>query len=176
MVSDIIRNMPSLDNDTTINLEFPDHVPRVRLRPKFGDVNLRRLVQKVPKQPKVGNRFETFRSGLLNHQETEWYLRQSKERRKKGTRAFGRISPCSPFPAMVTTVNPLDTRTGPFIHPYEDRVLSLEECKMAQAFPSNHVLIGSLAKQLKQIGNAVAWPVGVVLGRTIAESWRKAIS
>ena len=174
-VSQAIREFPKLDNDTVVNLTLPDHIPLKRLLPKFGEINLRALIQKVPKPPSVGNLFETFRQGLLNHLETQWFLSLHKAKRKKGTKCLGRINPDRLFPAVVTTVNPLDFMSGPFIHPYEDRIMSLEELKIPHGCLS-YVFIGALAKQFKQLGNTVARPVGVVLGLSFAESWHTAIS
>jgi hypothetical protein len=66
--------LPRFNNDTIINLTYLDYIPLKRLLPKFGRVNLRTLVTKVPKRPAVGNLFETFRLGRLDRQETQWFL------------------------------------------------------------------------------------------------------
>ena len=171
-VADAIKGLPVVDNDTTINLELPDHIPIKRLLGS-GDVSLRKLVQRLPKPPAVGNLYELFRLGLLDHRETQWYKGLHDEKREKGRkRVLRRINPMSVFPAMVANINPLDTRSGPFVHPFEDRVISLEELRIAQGFTSEDVMIGPLAKCVKQGGNAVNRKVAVVLGRSIAKSWR----
>lgn len=169
-VSQAIRALPRLGNDTIINLTHPDHIPLKRLLPEFGKVNLRALITKVPKPPALGNLFETFRLGRLDHRETRWLLSLHKAKRQKGTKAFGRINPDGPFPAIVTTVNPLDIMSGPFLHFDQDRVMSLHEVMIAQG-AADDVIIGSLAKQLRQTGNAVARPVGFAIGLSLGESW-----
>ncbi len=51
-----------------------------------------------------------------------------------------------------------------FVHPYQDRHLTIRECARLQQFPDNFVFCGSQAEKIQMIGNAV--PLG--LGRRIA--------
>jgi site-specific DNA-cytosine methylase len=170
-VSDAIKGLPEIDNDTIINIVKPDHIPLKRLQPEFGVVNLRSLVQKIPTSPPAMNLYKTNQLGLLSHTEIEWYLSQSDERRRKGSKSLGRVDPNRPFPTVVTTINEMCSRSGAVVHPFEDRLMSLEEYKIAQGYLEDDVLIGPLNQQFKQVGNAVARPVAVVLGLVMAESW-----
>jgi site-specific DNA-cytosine methylase len=170
-VSDAVKGLPEINNDTIINIVKPDHIPLKRLQPEFGVVNLRSLVQKIPTSPPAMNLYKTNQLGLLSHTEIEWYLSQSNERRWKGSKSLSRVDPNRPFPTVVTTIKEMCSRSGNVIHPFEDRIMSLEEYKIAQGFLEDDVIIGPLNQQLRQVGNAVARPVAVALGLVIVESW-----
>jgi len=45
--------------------------------------------------------------------------------------------------------------TREFIHPSEDRSLTIRECAKLQTFPDDFEFCGSAADQIKQIGNAI---------------------
>ncbi len=45
--------------------------------------------------------------------------------------------------------------TREFVHPKEDRLLTLRECARLQTFPDEFVFGGSAASRIQQIGNAV---------------------
>ena len=52
-----------------------------------------------------------------------------------------------------------------FVHPTEDRLLTLRECARLQTFPDGFVFAGSAASRIQQIGNAIP----PLLARTVAE-------
>jgi DNA (cytosine-5)-methyltransferase 1 len=54
-----------------------------------------------------------------------------------------------------------------FVHPVENRFLTLRECARLQTFPDEFVFCGSWADQAVQIGNAVPPLLGEVLGRSL---------
>jgi DNA (cytosine-5)-methyltransferase 1 len=55
--------------------------------------------------------------------------------------------------------------TREFVHPVENRLLTLRECARLQTFPDWFVFVGSAAGRIQQIGNAIP----PMLARTIAE-------
>ena len=55
--------------------------------------------------------------------------------------------------------------TREFVHPTEDRLLTLRECARLQTFPDSFVFAGSSASRIQQIGNAIP----PILARTVAE-------
>lgn len=57
-----------------------------------------------------------------------------------------------------------------FIHPTEDRILSIEECKILQGFSDSWKLAGSTRDKYRQLGNAVPVPVAYEAARTARES------
>lgn len=74
-------------------------------------------------------------------------------------------------PAGIRRLNggePSKTITGgarsEFIHPSENRYLTLRECARIQTFPDNFIFCGTLAEQGQQIGNAVPPRLGFLIG------------
>lgn len=55
--------------------------------------------------------------------------------------------------------------TREFVHPKEDRLLTLRECARLQTFPDSFTFVGSAASRIQQIGNAIP----PMLARTVAE-------
>ena len=93
-----------------------------------------------------------------------------KLRKKYGTglgarTRFGRLRWDGRFSTILTSPDPY---WGAFIHPEQDRVISVRETARAQTFPDEFEFCGPLTSQYRQIGNAV--PVD------LAEAVAKAIS
>lgn len=65
------------------------------------------------------------------------------------------------------------TRTE-FVHPLEDRYMTLRECARVQTFPDDFEFVGSQADQALLIGNAVPPMLGEVIGRHLIESLARA--
>lgn len=78
---------------------------------------------------------------------------------------YRRLSYDHPSPAV-------DTRFGEpryFIHPEEDRGLTVREAARIQGFPDNFVFHGSRQQQYRLVGNAVPPPIGRWLAQQIKE-------
>ena len=75
-----------------------------------------------------------------------------------------RIAWDKPCPTLVTAPTMPATLLG---HPTEDRVLSVEEYKAVQGFPTDWFIAGRTADVYRQIGNAVPVQLGETIGRTI---------
>jgi len=71
-------------------------------------------------------------------------------------RNFVRLNPWKPAPTVMGSVR--------FVHPFEDRVLTVREQARLMGFPDNHVFFGPKDSQFNQIGEAVPPP----LARAIA--------
>src|SRR5258706_14860618 len=54
-----------------------------------------------------------------------------------------------------------------FIHPTEDRPLTVRECARIQTFPDNFVFVGSRRDRAQQIGNAVPPDFAAAIARTL---------
>ncbi|MGL5125653.1 MAG: DNA cytosine methyltransferase [Fusobacteriaceae bacterium] len=63
------------------------------------------------------------------------------------------------------------TATSPEIHINRHRRLSVRECAILQTFPDNHIFLGSLNSQYRQVGNAVP----VQLAKKIAHEIKKTL-
>jgi DNA (cytosine-5)-methyltransferase 1 len=55
--------------------------------------------------------------------------------------------------------------TREFVHPTEDRLLTLRECARLQTFRDSFEFVGSAASRIKQVGNAIP----PMLARAVAE-------
>lgn len=91
-------------------------------------------------------------------------------RRSDHTKRYGRLDPNGISSTILTKCDP---HWGAFIHPSQDRVLTVREAARIQSFPDHVVFHGALAEQYEQVGNAVpplfARALGEALGR-----WKKA--
>ncbi len=83
------------------------------------------------------------------------------------TGTYGRIHLNRPAPTMTTRCT--TPSCGSFIHPTENRGLSLREAATLQTFPTNYQWSGGYDSVERQIGNAVpVWMAGA-LGRAVAD-------
>jgi DNA (cytosine-5)-methyltransferase 1 len=71
------------------------------------------------------------------------------------------------FPAVTLT----NIRKSMFIHPYEDRLLTVREGARIQSFPDYMVFEGNLGSQQQQIGNAVPPLLGYVIAKKLLEDY-----
>ncbi|GAA5513093.1 putative BsuMI modification methylase subunit YdiO [Deinococcus carri] len=83
---------------------------------------------------------------------------------------YGRIDPDAPSPTMTTQF--YNIGTGRFVHPTQDRGLSLREGALLQTFPRGYEFVEpgdevKFKRQGRQIGNAVPPVLGQVIGRSI---------
>ncbi len=62
-----------------------------------------------------------------------------------------------------------------FVHPTQDRFLTLRECARIQTFPDDFVFAGSAADQALLIGNAVPPAFAEQIGRQLAEQMRAGV-
>ena len=81
---------------------------------------------------------------------------------------FGRMAWDLPVPTITTRC--ADVQCGRFIHPQQDRGISLREAATLRTFPDDYRFYGSsLQENARQIGNAVPVRLTQVLGRAIVE-------
>ena len=61
--------------------------------------------------------------------------------------------------------------TREFVHPAEDRLLTLRECARLQTFPDSFEFAGSVASRIQQIGNAIPPMLARAVGEHIAHEY-----
>jgi DNA (cytosine-5)-methyltransferase 1 len=61
-----------------------------------------------------------------------------------------------------------------FLHPGEDRGLTIRECARIQTFPDDFVFWGTVSEQIQMIGNAVPPLLATVVGRALREGLERA--
>ncbi|KAJ8774118.1 hypothetical protein K2173_009549 [Erythroxylum novogranatense] len=74
---------------------------------------------------------------------------------------------------VSTIVTYPDLHSQAVIHPEQDRVLTMRECARLQGFPDYYRFSGTVKERYRQIGNAVAVPVGRALGYCLGMAFRK---
>lgn len=82
-------------------------------------------------------------------------LRRAKERNGKAIYedVYGRLH--WDKPAITITAYARNPASGRFVHPEQDRGLTVREAAILQGFPKNYDILGSLDERFRQIGNAV---------------------
>jgi DNA (cytosine-5)-methyltransferase 1 len=73
-------------------------------------------------------------------------------RRSDHTKRYGRLDPKGQFCTILTKA---DLHWGAYIHPEQDRTLTVRECARAQSFPDRFRFYGPRGEQYRQVGNAV---------------------
>jgi len=84
-------------------------------------------------------------------------------KRSDHTKRYGRMRPDG---LSCTVLTKCDVHWGAYIHPYQDRAISVREAARIQSFPDTFVFQGSRTEQYIQVGNAVP----PLLGKCIAEA------
>lgn len=89
---------------------------------------------------------------------------------RRGGAPFGirRLMPDQPCKAITSGAR------SEFIHPYEDRNLTIRELARIQTFPDDFMFTGSTAQQEQLIGNAVPPHLAVALARNLASDLQTA--
>jgi DNA (cytosine-5)-methyltransferase 1 len=89
--------------------------------------------------------------------------------RKDHTRRFRRMTWEGVPRSVITRFR--DPKSGEYIHPEQDRTITIREAARLQAFPDWFVFEGTITSQYEQVGNAVP----TLLAKAMATEVRKAI-
>lgn len=147
-VSDAIRRFPVLEHGE-LNDHYKNHIAR-QLPPHHL-----RIVKAVPSDG--GSRADVRDTSIL--------LKCHQENPKAHRDVFGRMAWERPAPTL--TCRCTDVYCGRFIHPEQDRGISVREAAAIQTFEDDYEFFGgSILEQARQIGNAVP----VLLANRLAES------
>jgi DNA (cytosine-5)-methyltransferase 1 len=97
--------------------------------------------------------------------------------KRSATSIYGRIDPSSPAPTMTTRCT--TPSCGRFVHPTQDRGLTLREAALLQTFPIDYAFEGNHGEVERQIGNAVppklARGLGLILKRLLHSDANKTV-
>lgn len=129
-----------------------NHISR-KLKP-----HLKRIVQAVPKNG--GNRGQIQDTSILLacHQKNPHVHKD----------VFGRMAWDKPAPTL--TCRCADVYCGRFIHPVQDRGISLREAALLQTFPKRYKFYGNFMHISKQIGNAVPVRLAEKIGKQVLKA------
>jgi DNA-cytosine methyltransferase len=119
-------------------------------------------------QPKTLERIRAVSQGggraqLPKHLELDCHARLGA---RHATSIYGRIDPQSVAPTMTTRCT--TPSCGRFVHPTEDRGLTLREAALLQTFPLHYEFHGTYGSVEAQIGNAVPPRLAEALGLVVA--------
>lgn len=158
-------------------LRAEDHgTPSRRTRVFISNIRIRpRIVRRVTAGEALSN-LPPPGSGLANHEYVSISARKAKRisRIRRGSSLYvfegadGRRLP------NYIRINPRDLAptvmgSSRFIHPYEDRLLTVREQARLMGFPDDHIFLGGRDDQYNQVGEAVPPP----LAKSIAEEIKR---
>lgn len=90
------------------------------------------------------------------------------------TKRYGRLSRNGLASTLLTKCDP---HWGAYVHPVEDRTISVREAARLQGFPDTFQFAGDcLGKHYEQVGNAVPVPVAFAIGNVTAKHLHEVIS
>jgi len=124
--------------------------------PSLGDINLRRM-KHIPQ----GGSWRDIPFSLLP-------AGMKRAKRSDHTKRYGRLHPGGLASTILTKC---DLHWGAYIHPEQDRTLTVREAARFQSFPDSFRFTGSRVEQYRQVGNAVP----PLLAEAVALSVREAL-
>lgn len=161
VVKDVLgqeNGFPKISDGHKDNSDFLHTVPSI------SELTKRRL-KKVEKDG--GNRL-----GFANDPELQLKCFEDRDNAFKDT--FGRLWWNRPSPTITTKF--FSVSNGRFVHPDEDRALSIREGAVLQSFPKTYKFKGSsIANLARMIGNAVPPKYATALGKAIIQNHKDAI-
>ena len=151
-VGDSIRRFPAIGHGESSN-SHKNHVAR-KLLPHHL-----RIVEAVPTNG--GSRSDVADTSIL--------LKCHQKSPKAHKDVFGRMS--WDLPAPTLTCRCTDVYCGRFVHPEQNRGISLREAAALQTFPDQYAFFGdSIFEQARQVGNAVPVRLAKLLGDSVVEA------
>lgn len=122
--------------------------------PKLGKLNVERLAHIQPGGSWRDIPFDLLPAGM------------KRAKRSDHTKRYGRMT----WEGLSCTVlTKCDIHWGAYIHPEQDRAISVREAARLQSFPDGFEFAGSRTDQYIQVGNAVPPLLGRAIGLTISE-------
>ena len=121
--------------------------------PELGDINMERLRHIPPGGSWRDIPFELLPKGM------------QRAKRSDHTKRYGRLR----WDGLSSTIlTKCDIHWGAYIHPDQDRAISVREAARFQSFPDRFEFVGSRTEQYVQVGNAVPPLLGKMIAQTIS--------
>ncbi|MBU3032669.1 DNA cytosine methyltransferase [Tritonibacter mobilis] len=122
--------------------------------PKLGKINVERMAHIPPGGSWRDIPFDLLPAGM------------KRAKRSDHTKRYGRMTWNG---LSCTVLTKCDVHWGAYIHPEQDRAISVREAARLQAFPDWFEFSGSRTDQYVQVGNAVPPLLGRAIGKTIRQ-------
>lgn len=124
------------------------------------------VAERIAAVPVGGSRFD-----LPEHLQLDCHKRLVSSRSAAGS--YGRMKWDEPASTMTTRCT--TPASGPFIHPDENRAITLREAASIQTFPARYKFSGSSAAIERQIGNAVPVRMASGIAKTVIATLDRAV-
>jgi DNA (cytosine-5)-methyltransferase 1 len=169
-IKDAIWDLPKLKNGESYESEgyrthaISDYQVTVRgnspkvlnhSAPKLGDINLERM-----KHISQGGSWRDIPINLLPQG-------MKKAKRSDHTKRYGRMRWNG---LSCTVLTKCDVHWGAFIHPAQNRSITVREAARLQSFPDSFEFLGSRTEQYVQVGNAVPPLLGRCMAKAVLQS------
>ena len=118
------------------------------------------VLERIRAIPAGGNHYD-----LPEALQLACHRRLRQQGRRAATGPYGRIALDGPAPTMTTRCTTISC--GRFVHPTEDRGISLREAALLQTFPPRYEFSGTYESMERQIGNAVPVRLAHALGLAV---------
>ena len=166
-VTDAIGDLPSLDSgegveNTAYTLKAGSDYQRMlragsecvfnHVSPRLAPINLERISY-VPQ----GGSWRDIPHDLLP-------AGMKRARRSDHTKRYGRLHPDR---QACTILTKCDLHWGSYIHPEQNRTITVREAARFQSFPDSFRFVGSRGEQYRQVGNAVPPLLALAVARSI---------
>lgn len=120
------------------------------------------VLERISNIPAGGDHFD-----LPDNLQLDCHKRLQSAGRTASTGPYSRIPLEGPAPTMTTRCT--TAACGRFVHPTEDRALSLREAALLQTFPNDYRFCGTHESMERQIGNAVPVRLAHALGLAVRQ-------
>jgi DNA (cytosine-5)-methyltransferase 1 len=153
------------DGHISINVRYPDHVTGALSQ----DTTARLLMSTIPRFGTMNSWYEAIKTGRL-HKEIQMYETRG-EKDNYFCKTFSRIRSDGLCRTITTVMTPQCTRTGRWLHSDQNRLITVQEARIAQGFPDDEVLVGPLNKRLHVVGNSVARGASMAIGIALRKAY-----
>lgn len=154
-IRDAIGDLPPLENGgkSKIGSASQEFFIHNHTAPKLSPINLKRMKHILP-----GGSWRDIPISLLPEG-------MKRAKRSDHTKRYGRMK----WDGLSCTIlTKCDIHWGAYIHPEQDRAISVREAARIQSFPDSFIFCGSMTEQFIQVGNSVP----PLMAKSIAECVR----
>ncbi|KAK5687581.1 hypothetical protein LTS10_001720 [Elasticomyces elasticus] len=164
------KDLPFIgDAQTRLCTTFPDH--RTPTDEKGAS---RSRIAMVPVLPEGMGLVQAVRAGHVTGGEPyEFFTKLGHLQLTKKSTTYARLHSDGLVPTLTTALRIRDGVAGRTLHWAEQRSISVMECRRAQGYRDDEVLVGTTFQQMKIVGNSVDRMVSLALGMALKASWEQ---